>query len=80
LLATGLLLGGVIKPLGRLAGLAAGAYAVANAVATLRLAREHKREARYLPLAFACIHLPAGAGMLVGYARLWRRGPADPGR
>jgi glycosyltransferase involved in cell wall biosynthesis len=80
LLATGLLLGGVIKPLGRLAGLAAGAYAVANAVATLRLAREHKREARYLPLAFACIHLPAGAGMLVGYARLWRRRPADPGR
>jgi glycosyltransferase involved in cell wall biosynthesis len=79
-LATGLLLGGVIKPLGRLAGLAAGAYAVANAVATLRLAREHKREARYLPLAFACIHLAAGAGMLVGYARLWRQRPADPGR
>ena len=65
----GLLLGGVVKPLGRLAALAAGAYAVANAVATLKLAREHKREARYLPLAFACIHLPAGAGMLLGFVR-----------
>jgi succinoglycan biosynthesis protein ExoA len=68
-LSAGLLLGGVIKPLGRLAALAGLAYAGANALATLQLAREHKREARYMPLAFACIHLPAGGGMLVGFVR-----------
>lgn len=68
-LATGLVLGGVIKPLGRLAALAGLAYAGANALATLSLARDHMREARYLPLAFACIHLPAGAGMLVGFVQ-----------
>jgi succinoglycan biosynthesis protein ExoA len=78
LLTGGLLFGGVIKPLGRLALLAAGAYAIANAVATLRLARDHKREAKYLPPAFACIHLPAGAGMLVGFGRsLLGRQPTD---
>jgi hypothetical protein len=65
----GVLLGGVIKPLGRLAALAAVAYTGANALATLRLARRNPREARYLPLAFACIHLPAGAGMVVGFVR-----------
>jgi hypothetical protein len=65
----GLLLGGVIRPLGRLAALAGASYVGANVLATLRLAREHKREARHLPLAFACIHLPAGAGMLVGFVR-----------
>jgi hypothetical protein len=64
-----LLFGGAIKPLGKLAGLAGFAYAGANAFATFRLAREHRREARYLPLAFACIHLPAGAGMIVGFAK-----------
>jgi glycosyltransferase involved in cell wall biosynthesis len=68
-LAGGLVLGGVSRWFGRLAWLAAGAYVAANALATLRLARDNKREARYLPLAFACIHLPAGAGMLVGFAR-----------
>jgi succinoglycan biosynthesis protein ExoA len=65
----GFLLGGVSKWLGRIALLATGAYAATNALATLRLARDNKREARYLPLAFACIHLPAGAGMLAGFAR-----------
>jgi glycosyltransferase involved in cell wall biosynthesis len=68
-LAGGVVLGGVARPFARLAWLAAAAYAAANAIATLRLAREHRREARYLPLAFACIHLPAGAGMLAGFAR-----------
>jgi glycosyltransferase involved in cell wall biosynthesis len=69
LLFGGLLFGGTMKPLGKLAGLAGFAYAGANAFATFRLAREHRREARYLPLAFACIHLPAGAGMIVGFAK-----------
>ena len=68
-LGAGIVLGGVIKPLGRLAALAAASYAAANGFATVRLARENKREARYLPFAFACIHLSAGAGMLVGFAR-----------
>ena len=66
-LAAGVLLGGVIKPLGRLAAMAGASYTAASALATLQLARENKREARYLPLAFACIHLPAGAGMIVGF-------------
>jgi glycosyltransferase involved in cell wall biosynthesis len=65
----GLLFGVLIKPLGKLAAIAGIAYAGANALATFRLAREHRREARYLPLAFACIHLPAGAGMIVGFAK-----------
>jgi glycosyltransferase involved in cell wall biosynthesis len=68
-LGAGLLLGGVIKPLGRLAALTGVAYAGASALATLQLARANRREARYLPLAFVCIHLPAGAGMLVGFVR-----------
>jgi len=68
-LGAGLLFGGVSKRLGKLAALAAAAYAGANALASLRLAQDNPREARYLPLAFACIHLPAGAGMLVGLVR-----------
>ena len=66
----GIVLGSVSRWFGRIAWLAAGAYALANALATLRLAPQNKREARYLPLAFACIHLPAGAGMLVGFVQL----------
>jgi glycosyltransferase involved in cell wall biosynthesis len=50
--------------------LAGGAYAVADGLASLSIARRgNEKEARYLPAAFACIHLPAGAGMLVGLAR-----------
>jgi cellulose synthase/poly-beta-1,6-N-acetylglucosamine synthase-like glycosyltransferase len=46
------------------------AYATANAVASLRIARQGNwREARYLPLAFAVIHFAAGAGMIVGAVR-----------
>ena len=74
LLGAGIVLGGAIKPLGRLAAVAAASYTAANAFATLGLARNHKREARYLPLAFACIHLPAGAGMLLGFVRGLSRG------
>ena len=72
-MSSGLFLGGVSKWFTRLSLLATGAYAAANALASLRLARDNKREARYLPIAFACIHLPAGAGMLAGVARNFKR-------
>ncbi len=50
--------------------LAGGAYAVANGLVTLSIARQgNQKEARYLPAAFACIHLPAGAGFIAGMAR-----------
>jgi glycosyltransferase involved in cell wall biosynthesis len=50
--------------------LTGGAYAVAAAVASWRIALQgNKQEARCLPAVFACIHLPAGAGMLVGLIR-----------
>ena len=46
------------------------AYAVAAGLASWRIAMKgNKQEARYLAAAFACIHLPAGAGMLVGLLR-----------
>jgi hypothetical protein len=49
---------------------AGGAYAVAAGIASWRIASMgNTQEARYLPAAFACIHLPAGAGMLVGLVR-----------
>jgi len=54
----------------RLVGLAAGAYAAANGLATLQLARRgNRREAPYLPLAYASIHLAAGAGFIAGVTR-----------
>lgn len=66
----GTVLGGVDKRFGTLAVLAGGAYAVANALASLRIARAgNRKEGRYLPAAFASIHLPAGAGMLYGFIR-----------
>jgi GT2 family glycosyltransferase len=52
---------------------AGGAYGAATALATLRMARRGgAKEAPLLPLAFACIHLPAGAGMIAGVWRLLR--------
>jgi glycosyltransferase involved in cell wall biosynthesis len=55
---------------GRIAAIAAGAYAVANAVATLSIARRHGwPAARYLAPAFAAIHFAAGAGMIAGFVR-----------
>jgi succinoglycan biosynthesis protein ExoA len=48
----------------------AGAYALANLVASLRSAgRGQGGELPYLPVVFACIHLSAGAGMLAGLLR-----------
>jgi succinoglycan biosynthesis protein ExoA len=63
----GFLLSLVKRRFGWLVLAAGGAYALANALATLSIARKgNRQEARYLPAAFACIHLPAGAGMLAG--------------
>jgi cellulose synthase/poly-beta-1,6-N-acetylglucosamine synthase-like glycosyltransferase len=50
--------------------LAGGAYGIANAMATRRLAsRADGRELRYVPAAFATIHFAAGAGMIAGFLR-----------
>lgn len=69
-LSAGTLLMWVDRRFGWLAAMAGGAYAVANAIATLRLApRAGTRQLRYLPLAFATIHLAAGGGMIAGWAR-----------
>jgi cellulose synthase/poly-beta-1,6-N-acetylglucosamine synthase-like glycosyltransferase len=69
-LAGGSLLSLVDRRFGWIVALAAGAYAGANVLATLRLSsRATWRQLRYLPLAFATIHLAAGGGMLVGFLR-----------
>src|SRR5690606_29184261 len=74
-LAAGTLLSPISRRFGRIAALAAAAYAIANGLATLRIARQANwREARYLPASFATIHLSAGAGMLVGW---WRNRSAS---
>ena len=55
---------------GWIPALAGGAYAAAAGLASWRIASKgNGQEARYLPAAFACIHLPAGAGFLVGLIR-----------
>jgi glycosyltransferase involved in cell wall biosynthesis len=70
-LAGGFALSPLSRLFGRLAMLAAGAYTGANLFASSRVAREHPEEARYVPAAFACIHLSAGAGLIAGFARRW---------
>jgi cellulose synthase/poly-beta-1,6-N-acetylglucosamine synthase-like glycosyltransferase len=56
-----------------LTALAGAAYGAATALATLRMAkRAGVKEASLLPVAFGCIHLPAGAGMIAGVWRLLR--------
>jgi glycosyltransferase involved in cell wall biosynthesis len=61
--------------------LAGSAYAIAASAAALKETRGDIREARNVALAFACIHLPAGAGMLLGLLRglLERRKPRSVG-
>jgi succinoglycan biosynthesis protein ExoA len=57
-----------------LTALAGGAYGAATALATLRMAkRAGVKEASLLPVAFGCIHLPAGAGMIAGVWRLFKK-------
>ncbi len=70
----GALLGMVRRRFALIAVLAGGAYAAANAIATLRIARDgNEQEERYLPLAFAAMHFGAGAGMLAGFWRILTR-------
>jgi succinoglycan biosynthesis protein ExoA len=76
LLAT-LLLGAILQQLDRrfawLWRLAGGAYAVANLAASLRVAGLRRPgELVRLPIAFACIHFGAGAGMLYCLPRALR--------
>ena len=60
----------VNRRFGWLVASAAGAYAIANALATAGIARRHGFwTLRYLPFAFATIHLAAGAGMIAGLLR-----------
>jgi succinoglycan biosynthesis protein ExoA len=54
---------------GLVALLAAGAYTIANLLASLKTARATGVNALYLSFAYASIHLPAGAGMIVGFLR-----------
>ncbi len=56
---------------GRVFGLVAGAYAIFCALAALRIAASgrHWRLLPLIPLAFPCMHLPAGAGLLYGFLR-----------
>ena len=58
------------RRISRVALIAAGAYAAANAVTSLRIGLDgNRQELPYLPLAFGAIHFGAGAGMLMG---LWK--------
>jgi glycosyltransferase involved in cell wall biosynthesis len=68
-LAGGALLSVLDRRFGWLAALAGGTYAAAAWLAALKATKGDGREARNVALAFACIHLPAGAGMLVGLIR-----------
>jgi cellulose synthase/poly-beta-1,6-N-acetylglucosamine synthase-like glycosyltransferase len=69
-LAGSALLSYIDRRLGWLTLLAGGAYAIANATATRKLAgRADGRGLRYLPAAFATIHFAAGSGMLAGFLR-----------
>jgi glycosyltransferase involved in cell wall biosynthesis len=82
-LAGGTLLGALDRRFAGLAIMAGGAYAAAAWLAALKTARSDRREARNVAIAYACMHLPAGAGMLLGLARgLLARGretsPANP--
>jgi succinoglycan biosynthesis protein ExoA len=69
-----LVTGAVLTPLDRrfaaLFSLASNTYAAATVVASVRIGMKgHWRFVPLLPPAFACIHLSAGAGLLVGMAR-----------
>ncbi|HLF79295.1 MAG TPA: glycosyltransferase family 2 protein [Dehalococcoidia bacterium] len=72
-LAGGLLLSPFSRRFAWLTSLAGGVYAGANLLFSWRLAQDgHKEEAPYLPAAFACIHLSAGAGLIAGFVRQLR--------
>ncbi len=70
----GLVLSLVNRRFGWLTAAAAGTYAGANLMASSQLAkRAAKNEAPYIPAAFACIHLSAGAGFIAGFGRQFLR-------
>jgi GT2 family glycosyltransferase len=76
-LAGGALAGVIDRRFGWPAALAGGAYAVASWLAALKVTGGDKKQASRVATAYACMHLPAGAGMLVGLVQgLLRR----PGR
>jgi succinoglycan biosynthesis protein ExoA len=68
-LAGGALLSGIHRRFGWLAALAGGAYAVASWLAASRETNGDQQETRRVSIAYACMHLPAGAGMIVGILR-----------
>jgi len=68
-LAGGLLFGGINRRFGWLAALAGGAYGVAAWLAASKVTNGDRQETKRVSIAYACMHLPAGAGMLVGLAR-----------
>jgi succinoglycan biosynthesis protein ExoA len=68
-LAGGVLLTIVDVRFGLVALLAGGAYMIANLLASLKTARATGVNPLYLSFAYVCIHLPAGAGMIVGLLR-----------
>jgi GT2 family glycosyltransferase len=65
-LAGGTLLSAIDRRFGWLVALAGGSYAAAAWLAALKETKGDAREARNVAAAYACIHLPAGAGMVVG--------------
>jgi glycosyltransferase involved in cell wall biosynthesis len=65
----GILLRFLDRRFGWLTVLAGASYAIANLLASSRLAPRDRGAARYLPAAFACIHLSAGAGFIAGFLR-----------
>ncbi len=74
MLAAGALLSALDRRFGWLLALPGGAYAVASWLAAIRTTQGDKQEAARVATAYACIHLPAGAGMLLGLWRSFIRG------
>jgi GT2 family glycosyltransferase len=68
-LAGGALLSVIDRRFGWLAALTGGAYAAASLVTASKVARDGPKQALRVAAAYACMHLPAGAGMIVGLAR-----------
>jgi len=68
-LAGGALLSVIDRRFGWLAVLAAGAYTAATWLAAAKVTKGEPKEASRVAAAYACMHLPAGAGMLLGLAR-----------
>jgi succinoglycan biosynthesis protein ExoA len=77
-LAGGALFSALDRRFGWLVAAAGSAYAFASWLAALNAAKGDKKEASRVAAAYACIHLPAGAGMIVGLVKglLGRSRPA----